>query len=186
MKITKQTPKKEIIRLADNCRKCGHCCSYGGCYVLEDEAENISSALSIEKQEFAEKYLEEIDFLNKKVYKTKIISKDLPFGKCIFLDEKRCMVQNVKPLHCRIGTCSEHGQATLEWFFLNHILDLDDPESIRQWAVRLENTDTIPGGRLHELVPDKKRLNNILNYEIVKKERDWDEVIGLKVIKENG
>ena len=55
-----------------------------------------------------------------------------------------------------------------QWFTLNHFVNVDDPESIRQWAVYLKTHDTIQGGSLEELVPDKKLLKKILNYEIIK------------------
>ncbi|MBN2421953.1 YkgJ family cysteine cluster protein [Candidatus Woesearchaeota archaeon] len=183
MKITKESPKKNIIELTENCKRCGHCCSYGGCYVLDEETDRIAEFLKLDKDSLKEKYLEETYLFNKKAYKTQIISNDLPYGKCIFLNEKDCLLQEVKPLHCKIGICSEHGNDTLEWYFLNYFVDPDDPESIRQWALRLEHKDTIPGGSLKELIPDKERLKKILSYEIVKKDIDWDEVTGLGKLK---
>ena len=42
--------------------------------------------------------------------------------------------------------------------------DPDDSESIRQWAIYLEDNDTIEGGLLLDLVP-KERLARILRWE---------------------
>ena len=54
---------------------------------------------------------------------------------------------------------------------MNHVVDKDDPEAIRQWAQFLKNNDPIPGGHLEERVPDKEKLRKIMNYEIYKEEK---------------
>lgn len=51
---------------------------------------------------------------------------------------------------------------------LNHQVNVNDPESIRQYAIYLKTHTTIPGGELEELVPDKERLRKILDFTILK------------------
>jgi Fe-S-cluster containining protein len=184
MRIKKNTPKDKIVELAKDCKQCAHCCSYGGCYILDQELNRISSFLKLSKEKLVTNYLQESILFNKKIYKTKIINDELPYGKCIFLEDNSCLIHDVKPLHCKIGNCNEHGNDTLEWFFLKYFVDPDDPESIRQWASRIKHKNTIPGGSLKELIKDKNKLKKILNYKIVKKEKDWEEVLGLKTLKE--
>ncbi len=79
-----------------------------------------------------------------------------------------CMVHEVKPLFCKVGNCHEHGESLNQWFMLNHLVNENDPESIRQWAVYLKQNDVIPGGSLQELVPDKNKRNRILQFKILK------------------
>ncbi|MBU0756649.1 MAG: YkgJ family cysteine cluster protein [Nanoarchaeota archaeon] len=180
MKITKQTPREKVIAVAAECRKCGHCCSFGGCFVLEDETERLAQKLNISRNEFKEKYLDENRLFNKIVHKTKVVKKEeeLPFGNCVFLsaNDKTCSLHEVKPLHCRIGTCNEHGNDTIEWFFLNHVVDPDDPVSVREWAVRLKTKATIPGGNPEDLVEDAEKLKKILDYSITGFEKEYDDL----------
>ena len=58
----------------------------------------------------------------------------------------------------------------LLWFDLNYFMDAEDPQSIREWAIRLNLKPTIPGGNLHELVPDQEKLKKILHYHELKPE----------------
>jgi hypothetical protein len=53
---------------------------------------------------------------------------------------------------------------------LNYVLDHQDPDAIRQWAVYLKTHPTIPGGELEELVPDKEMRDKIMSYEILRKQ----------------
>ena len=169
--ITRFTPQEQILELGKNCDKSGHCCSFGGGYVLEDDIPKMAEHLGINEDEFKEKYLDEHEKFNTKCYKLKHDKKDgKPFGPCVFLDEnKLCSIHDVKPLHCRVGNCCRmNGEQLSIWFALNHFVDENDPESIRQWATYLKSHPTIPGGELHELVPDKEKLKKILNFEILK------------------
>jgi Fe-S-cluster containining protein len=104
------------------------------------------------------------------LYKVTSIKKGRPYGKCIFLKNKNnCTIHEVKPLHCRIGNCSEYGEDLTVWFALNFCVNPADPESIRQWALYLESGGkNIPGGELKELVKDPKILKKILDYEVLK------------------
>ena len=94
---------------------------------------------------------------------------DKNYGPCIFLDERKgCLIHEVKPLECRIGSCEKHGQEISIWFMLNYLVNPKDPESIRQYAMYLKTQPTIPGGRLEEIIPDDKRLKRILSFDILK------------------
>jgi Fe-S-cluster containining protein len=167
--ITAKTPLKDVLKLAKDCNKCGHCCKYSSGYLAKGEEKKIAEFLGITEQELKEKFLEEGEKFNTKLLRPKQIKKDKPYGECVFLDKKEgCSIQEVKPLHCKIGNCNEHGEALHLWFTLNYFVNKSDPESIRQWATYLKTHPTLPGGNLEELVPDKKQLNKILNFEILR------------------
>ncbi|MFT4304729.1 MAG: YkgJ family cysteine cluster protein [Candidatus Woesearchaeota archaeon] len=184
LNITKFTPLNEILEFGNRCNKSGHCCSFGGGFVLKNEIEDIAKKLGIEKKDLIENYLDKKISFNTEHYKLKskknknnlkILSKkskkiQLPFGPCVFLDEnKLCKIHEHKPLHCKIGTCCKNvGEEVSLWFTLNYFVNPDDAESIRQWAIYLKTHPTIPGGELNEIVHDKDKLNKILNYEISK------------------
>ncbi len=169
------TPQHYIEKLAKNgCRRCGHCCSYDSGIFLDEDIRRIAGHLGMPEDSFRRQFLEEKDIYNKKVHKAKLDRKDKPFGPCIFFDkESGCSIHEVKPLHCRLSLgCGEYGQQINIWFMLNHVVDADDPEAIRQWAQYLKTHPTIPGGQLHELVPDKDKLARMLSYEFIKREGD--------------
>jgi len=111
---------------------------------------------------------------NQKVYKSKK-PQGKPFGPCVFLKDKECTIHDVKPLHCMLGSgCHESGEDLSNWFMLNYIVDAGDPQAVREWAGFLEQRNTIPGGELGDLIKDKKMLQKILDYEILKP-GDWAE-----------
>ena len=165
--ITKQTPKDDVIRIGEECDRCGHCCKYDSGIVIEDDIPRIAHFLEISEKEFREKYLDEIEKFNTKKFKIKREETGKPYGPCLFYEGKEgCLIHEAKPLHCKVGNCKEQGEELSIWFMLNHFVNPDDPESIRQYAVYLKTHGTIPGGRLDELVPDKKRLSRIMNFQI--------------------
>ena len=93
----------------------------------------------------------------------------MPYGECVFHDKKQgCTIHEVKPLHCKVGSCNDHGEAIHLWFTINYFVNKNDPESVRQWATYLKTHPTIPGGELEDLVPDKEMLSKILSYEILR------------------
>lgn|SRR3989338_4304654 len=166
--ITKKTPMQIVEHYGKECTGCGKCCSLDSGIVLEEDIPRLASYLGLTKKEFIEKYLNEHEKFNTKVWKLKQEKKThLPMGRCVFLNEKnQCSVHEVKPMHCRVcSTASRHGEQLSLWFTLNHLVNPEDPESIRQWAQYLKTHPTIPGGELHELVPDQNRLSKILSYE---------------------
>ncbi len=169
--ISKHTPVEYIKTLAKDCEKCGHCCSYGSGYFVNEDIDRISKKLGIKKEKLKQDFLVELEIFNSNVHKAKLKNKDeKPFGPCIFFDEQDgCTIHEIKPLHCSLSKgCGSYGEYISEWFTLNYLVKPHDPESIRQWAQYLKTCETIPGGQLHELVPDKDKLSKILNYEIIK------------------
>ena len=159
-----------LEELGKDCRRCGHCCSYGSGIVLESEVPRIATKLKLSTEEFKEKYLEPHECFSAKHYRFRQRrEKGKPYGSCIFLtDEKLCEIHAVKPLYCRIGNCGPLANDAIQWFHLNHSVDKFKPDSIREWKIYCELKDVIPGGKLEELVPDKETLARILSYDILK------------------
>lgn len=163
--ITKSTSKEDVLRLGTNCSKCGHCCSYGSGYTQEEELEPIAKHLKVSVEELKTRFFDKKNVFNKITYTPKLNRKsELPFGECIFQKNNLCTIHEVKPLHCRVGNCKEHGQDLSEWYAINFLVDKDNAESIRQWQVRVDLKPTIPGGHPKELVGEEK-LRDILNYQ---------------------
>ncbi len=167
MNITRKTPLKEILKLGEDCKKCGHCCKFDSGFLIKEDIQKISKFLNISEEQLKKKYLKEVEKFNTKLFKPKLTKK--PFGRCIFLHNNLCKIHPVKPLLCKLGTCSEHGENIAIWFTSNYFVNEYDPESIRQWKTYLDSGGkTIPGGKLNELIKDKKILKKILNYEVLK------------------
>jgi len=98
------------------------------------------------------------------------LRKGKPYGKCIFFDkEVGCRIHEVKPLECKVSMgCKDYGEQLSLWFMLNHFVNKDDAESIRQFATYLKSGGkTLPQAELKDLVPDKVKLKKILSYEIL-------------------
>ncbi|MFH1506497.1 MAG: YkgJ family cysteine cluster protein [archaeon] len=167
MTLTQQTPRQQVLKLGSDCKRCGHCCSFGSAFVLPEEIESIAKHLKISPEKFKEKYLDKAERFNTKLYRFKTKKKkDKPYGPCIFLKfNKTCKIHDAKPLFCRIGTCKEHGGEAIQWYDLNHNVNTEDPQSIREWAIFVNQKDPIPGGKLEDLIPDKKTLKKILEYD---------------------
>lgn len=164
--IQKNTPLSEILELSQHCKQCGHCCSHGSGFLINNDTKNIAEFLGMTKKELKENYLEEKELFNTKLLRPKLKKEDKPYGECIFLNNKKCKIHKVKPLQCKVGNCNEYGEKLSIWFMLNYQINKDDPESIRQYAAYLKSGGkTIEGGKLEELVPDKEKLKKILNFE---------------------
>ncbi len=177
MLISRQTPEDVVVKLGSECNRCGHCCKYNTGIVLEEELERIASYLGVSVEELKKNYLEETVIFNKRVFKPKLLKKrtrigkeevELPYGQCIFYDERvGCVIHEAKPLYCRIATCKPHSKEALQWFYLNYLVDPHDPNSIREWATYLKFNEPIPGGELTNLVPDEEKLKQIMRFEII-------------------
>jgi Fe-S-cluster containining protein len=170
--ISKSTPEHVAVKMGGECT-CKHCtngCKFGSGMFKKGEEKKLARHLSVSEEELYEKYLEEIELFNTKLFKPKTIKKDKPYGKCIFFDDEKelCKIYPVRPLLCKVATGHEHGQQMYSWFILNHLVNPEDPESIRQYSTYLKFKKTIPGGKLHELIKDKDKLKKILSYEILK------------------
>lgn len=167
--ISANTPLADILELGKVCNRKNNCCKHGSGFLVGDDLRNIAGFLGITEEELTKKYLKEIEIFNKKLLRAKLKKEEMPYGECIFFDGKGCSIHKVKPLHCKIGSCSEYGEAVSAWFLLNYIIDRDDAESIRQYALYLiSGGKLIGGGKLEELIPDKRKLRKILRYDILK------------------
>ncbi len=167
--ITRSTPLSKILEIGKPCNRCGHCCRFNSGFMIEEDIDRIAEFLKMDKDLFIKTHLTEHELFHTKVFKPIMIKGDKPYGQCIFFDKvEGCKIHEVKPLFCRITNCFAYSQDLIAWFYLNYLVNPDDPESIRQYASYLESGGKlIPGGHLHELVPDKEKLNKILNYELL-------------------
>lgn len=78
-----------------NCRQCGECCRGDGVVnVTEEEIARIAAFLDISEEEFKEKWTRSTFF---KGYRLQ----EKPDKDCIFLENKNCTIQPVKPEQCR-------------------------------------------------------------------------------------
>jgi len=160
--------KEEVLNIGFDCKKCGHCCSTDSGFLAEEDFEKIAKFLEIDSEKLKEEYLETFEKFNKTLYRPKRIKEGKPYGRCIFHIDNLCSIQEVKPLYCKVVNCSKYSRQLGVWFDLNFVVDVNDPESIRQYASYLKHGETIEGGQLEDIVPDKERLRKILNYEIIK------------------
>jgi len=173
MLISKKTPLKHILSLGAECNNCGMCCKNGQGFVLEDEIRKIAEQLKISEEDLLKNYLEKTMLFNKEILKTKIKKSSeknkIPVGECIFYDdEKKCLIHEAKPLFCRIVNCKPYSSDTIQWYFLNYVLDTEDPEAIRQWAHFIKYNEPIPGAELKELI-DEEKIQKIMNFELLNK-----------------
>lgn len=167
MNITKRTRKQTMFKygaecdVSTNCKKCRECCKRGSGYVLKEDIAQMAEKMKMDRKDFVKRYLDAIELYGKVLYKLKL--KKYPYGECILLTDDGCKIHSVKPTYCKIGTWhSKTSQQCHDWFVLNYIVDKDKPETIRQWAQYLQFNNTIPGGELNEIVPDKKELDNVM------------------------
>ncbi|MFC1741565.1 YkgJ family cysteine cluster protein [Nanoarchaeota archaeon] len=165
--ITKDTKEQDILKLGEDCDKCGKCCTYGSGFVLEHEIPRITAFLNIPKEKFIKDLTKETEIFHTKIFKINPWKKESkPYGPCMFLENNLCKIQDVKPLHCRIGNCSKRGDDLHTWFIVNHCLNAYDPESIRQYKSYLDTGGRVlPGAELEKIFPDKEKLKQILSYE---------------------
>jgi len=169
--ITKNTPLKVVMELGKECDRCNKCCSFDSGIVMEEDIPQIAKHLKITEAKLKENNLVEHDRFNTHCFKFKQKKQPgKPYGKCIMLDEKKgCIIHDVKPLHCRVCSAkSKQGEALSQWFALNYLVNVENPESIRQWATFLNYNKPIPGGKLKELIPDNKKVKSILNFKVLK------------------
>jgi len=177
MIISRKTPKPVVLKLGQECgqgcSKTHHCCKHDSGFLAEEDAKRIARFLNISEQELKERFLQEKLMFNTPALKPKTLKKDKPYGPCIFLDEEHgCKIHEVKPLQCRLYTCKEYGFDMTQWFYLNYLVNPEDPSSVREYAEFIKFNEPIPGGRLEELVPDKEKLSKIMSYEIIKEEKE--------------
>ena len=172
MKLTKNTPIKEVLKLVEPC-ECEACtigCKYGSGFLADEDIPRIAEYLGIAEEVLKKKFLEEVEKFNTKKFRPKILRKDnKQYGKCIFFDENiKCKVHELKPLECKISmACKPYGEQLSLWFMLNHFVNEKDAESIRQFATYLKSGGkTLEEAKLEDLVPDKEKLKKILSFQI--------------------
>ncbi len=170
--LKKNTPLKDVLGLGHPC-KCGACsigCQHGSGALVREDYPRIAKFLGIIEEELKKNFLEEIEKFNTKRHRPKILRKGKPYGKCIFYDEKiGCKVHEVKPLECKLSMgCKPYGEQISVWFMLNHFVNKDDAESVRQYASYLKTGGKLlQGAELENLMPDKEKLRKILSFEII-------------------
>ena len=154
------------------CNACNHGCKFGSGFLAEDDAKNIAGFLDIPEENLKKEFLEEIEQFNKKMLRPRLLRKgNQQHGQCVFYDEQKgCTSHEVKPLECKTSmSCKDYGEDLSIWFMLNHIVNQEDPESVRQFSQYIKSGGKlIPGASLQELVHDKEKLKKILSYEILK------------------
>jgi len=143
-KITKDTPLKEVLKLAHPCKcdACSNGCKYGSGFLIGEDSKNIAKFLNIGEEELKEKYLEDAEQFNTKLLRPKIERKDgKPYGKCIFFDEKAgCKVHDVKPLQCKISMgCGPYGEELSLWFMHNCIINESNKKSMEELDVYIKS-----------------------------------------------
>jgi Fe-S-cluster containining protein len=158
MKITKQTRKEELEKASSDCKRCGHCCTFGSGWVLDNEIPDLAENLGLTKEEFTKTKLEPTTLFNTTIYRFRQVRKEgMPYGHCVFRSkEMTCEIQDIKPLHCRITSCKTHGVDANEWYIVNNFVNPADPESVKEWKIRLDMKGTIEGGDIESLIPDKE------------------------------
>jgi len=172
--IHKNTPLKDVLKLASpcQCNSCNHGCKFGSGSLAGNDAKQIAAFLGVSEDNLKNHFLEEVELFNKKLLRPKLIREsNKPYGMCVFYDdEKGCTIHGVKPLECKTSiNCKDYGEQLSVWFMVNHVVDANDAESIRQYSQYLKSGGKIiPGASLQELVPDKEKLRKILNYEMLK------------------
>lgn len=141
----------------------------GSGFLAEGDKEKLAAFLGVSVPDLEKDYLEETHLFNRKVWKPRLERNGKPYGKCVFY-ENGCKVHGAKPLQCKIAMgCKDYGEELQLWFLLNHLIDAKDPESVRQYAQYLKaGGKTLPGGKVEDLVPDKRRLADILTYKILR------------------
>jgi len=163
MIISTLTPKEDLESSA-TCNQCGHCCFFSSGIVLDEEIPGLAQHFGMSEDEFKAKYLEEFTKLNTTKHRFKQLRiGNAPHGRCIFLDvdSKKCTIQDVKPLHCRVSTCQPHGEDVQKWFDYHHFLKLDDRASVREYAIYCDLKGALPGAELGKLL-SKERIKNII------------------------
>lgn len=124
--------EQEILKLGSTCSQSNHCCRYGSGFVLDNDMDKLSAFLHTDRETLKQHCLEPVEAFGKDLLRTKLIrTSENPYGTCLFFHaEKGCTVHEAKPLHCRIGNCSEQGQTLSQWYFDHYVIDRFNSESL--------------------------------------------------------
>jgi Fe-S-cluster containining protein len=171
--ITRHTPQKEVIQAGNchrDCPSCQHLCKVGSGFLADSDFAPLAKHLGVSEEKLKQDYLESVELYNKTLWRPKLLREGKPYGQCVFYNEQeKCTVHVVKPLQCRTSSCKPGSEQLTDWFLLNHAIDATDPVAVREWASTMQVRDTIPGGKLRELITDKEMLKKIMSYELVRK-----------------
>ena len=142
--ISKNTPLKEVLKLAHPCRcdACSNGCKYGSGFLAGDDAKNLAKFFGISEEELKQRYLEEAEQFNTKLLRPKLERKEgRPYGRCIFFSEKEgCKVHEAKPLQCKVSMgCKDYGEELSLWFMHNYIVNEGDGKSMEEFNVYLKS-----------------------------------------------
>ena len=151
---------------ACKCESCTAGCRHGSGAFADGEIEKLAEFMNLDPEVLKKEFLEEIEKFNTKRYRPRIKRKDRPYGKCIFFDEDiGCKIHEAKPLECKVAMgCKDYGEDLILWFVLNHFVNKDDPESVRQLASYLKaGGKTLDGGKPEDMIDDKEKLRRILD-----------------------
>jgi Fe-S-cluster containining protein len=78
------------------CQRCGACCRWQGYVkITEEEAGEMAEYLGIDRDEFMAKYTRMV------FYPIGLTLRERSDDSCVFLVGNECVVQEVKPQHCR-------------------------------------------------------------------------------------
>jgi len=171
LKLTKNTPINDVLKLTHPCKceACSNGCRYGSGFLVDEDIQKIAKHLEVTDEVLKKEFLEEVEKFNTKKHRPRILRKGRPYGKCVFFDKEiGCKIHEAKPLECKIAMgCKSYGEQLSIWFMLNHFVNENDAESLRQYATYLKSGGkTFEGAELNDLVPDKEKLKKILNFEI--------------------
>ncbi len=165
------------------CNACENSCNYGSGALANGDLQKIAAHLGMTEDAAKEKYFEEIERFATKRLRPKLERKDgMPYGKCIFYDKKKgCTIHEVKPLECKISMgCKDYGDELIAWFHINHFLDKNNPESLRQFKSYLESGGKTVSGAEDKDIFDDATLEKLSEFEDLKDKTDWEDVLGLK------
>lgn len=153
--LSRKTTEKEALERGAHCDRCGHCCQFSSGLMIDGEDSRIAEHLGISPERLREHYLEESVQFNRRMLRPRLIRKGtMPYGRCIFYDGG-CTINDVKPLHCRIGNCGPDGERLTDWFYINHVIDTDDEQSLKEWHLRTQTGLSLKGAHITELdVPE--------------------------------
>jgi Fe-S-cluster containining protein len=163
MTITKNTSAKELVEKGEKNIPNREGCKYSSGFMTEKDMTKIALKLGITENELKEKFLEEAEKFSTKMHRPKTKKGNLPYGNCVFLKEGKCSIHDVRPIQCKIMDINENHDELNQWFDLNFFVNPKDAKSVREYACALKIRKPIQGGTLEEVVPDKKRLKEILD-----------------------
>ncbi len=165
IKIHRTTPLKTMLEIGRTCDckggQCGKCCEHVGAVFLDGEEEKVAKTKNMTAEEFEKKFLEHITRFNT----TRKKAKQKENGECIFLAKNGlCTIHEVKPLHCQVCHHGPYGEEAHDWFDVHYFVNTNDPNSLREWNIKLNvKPSKVEGVALKDLIG--KKVDEILHYE---------------------